>query len=93
MREFSRRKRVPKAGKGVRNSPTLTVRSPTRTLSYTTITYAEDLGKICTDFLIANSISVSLYEPWLIDYVGCVLVVSLTPLAPTILPPSLLRDY
>ena len=39
--------------------------------------------------LTVSLVSVSTYAAWLVDFVGF-LVVSLTPLAPTIIPPSLL---
>jgi hypothetical protein len=39
-----------------------------------------------------GSVSVSPYEPRLVDSVGGVLVVSLTPLAPTLLPFTLPQD-
>ena len=45
---------------------------------------AGGLGKLCEGFLVCSSVSVSNYGPKLIDSVGF-LVVSLTPLAPTIL--------
>ena len=32
-------------------------------------------------------------EPWLVDYIGHVLTVSLTLLAPTVLPPHLPQDF
>jgi hypothetical protein len=38
--------------------------------------------------MIAISISVSTYEPCLVDSLGHILLVSLTPLAPTVLPLS-----
>lgn len=41
--------------------------------------------------LFAASVSVSSHEPCLVDYVGSVLLVSSTPLAPTILPLFLLQ--
>ena len=43
-------------------------------------------------FLVSVSVSVSSYGPKLVDYVGF-LVVSLTPLIPSILPPPLLQDF
>ena len=49
------------------------------------------LGQSHIGSLVVGSVSVSPYEPRLVDSVGF-LVVSLTPLAPTILPPSLQQD-
>ena len=47
-----------------------------------------DIGQSYTGSLVGGSASVSPYEPRLVDSVG-LLVVSLTPLAPMILPPHL----
>ena len=86
-------KSSPVGGKGsqrqaVETAPTPTVRSPTRTLSYTTITYTKSLSQIHAGLLIIGSVSVSRYESWLVDSVGSDFVVSLTPLTPTIIPLS-----
>lgn len=48
--------------------------------------YVEDLVKLHTCSVIAASVSVNPYVPWLVGYVGCVPLVSLTSLTPTILP-------
>lgn len=74
-----------------------TVRSPTKTPSYTTvpysyIAYGRGLDQMNTGCLIVGSVSVGAFEPWLVDSVGRVLVVSLTPLAPSILLPLPLKD-
>ena len=53
--------------------------------------YAEILCQSHAGSLVGGSVSVSPYGPRLVDSVGF-LVVSLTPLAPTILPAWLLQD-
>ena len=53
--------------------------------------YAEGLGWSHAGFLVVGSVSVSLYDPRLIGSVSY-LVVSLAPLALTILPPPLPQD-
>lgn len=81
MSQPSRRKGVLRAGKN-------SVRSPTQTTSYTTI-YSEDLGQTYVSFVIIAFVSVSPYEPCLVDSVG--FLVTSTPQAPTILPPLFSR--
>ena len=53
--------------------------------------YAENLGLAHACALVGGSVSMSLYEPRLVDSVSF-FVVSLTLLAPTILPSSLLHS-
>ena len=47
-------------------------------------TFAEDIGLTHAGSLIVSSVSVKLCESWLVDSVDYFLVVSLTPLAPTV---------
>lgn len=70
-------------------APALSVRSSTIRPSYTAIKYmyAEGLDQSHAGFLV-GSVSVSPYEPRLVDFVDF-LVLSLTPLTATILPSSL----
>ena len=49
--------------------------------------YAEDLVLTHTGPVLVVSVSVSSHEPCLLDSLGCVVLVSLTPLAPTVLHP------
>lgn len=65
---------------------TPTVGSPTRISSYTNIRYKQ-CGSTHTGPLFVVSASVSPYEPCLVEFMGCVLLVSWMTLAPTILPP------
>lgn len=53
------------------------------------MTYTEDLMQANAGFIIATAVSVSPCEPCLVDSVGHVLLVSLIPLTPTILPSPL----
>lgn len=88
MGQSSKRTRVSKAGERVRNTFTSMVRSPTRTPSYTTITYAENLGQTLTGSMSLTLVFVGPYEPCLVDSLGHVFLVSwfpLIPLAPNIL--------
>jgi hypothetical protein len=50
--------------------------------------HVEGLAQIQAGSVVVASVSVSLYESCLVDSVDCVLLVSLAPLASTILPPS-----
>jgi hypothetical protein len=52
---------------------------------------AEDLAQTHADSVIVTSVFVNPYEPCLVNSEGCVLLMSLTPLASRILPPSLLQ--
>jgi hypothetical protein len=52
--------------------------------------YAEDLNQNHTGSMFVSSVSVSLYELCLLDSVSHDLVVCSSPLAPTIILPSLL---
>lgn len=61
IRPLSRRKRVPRAGKRARDTPTPTVRSPTGTPSYTTRTQTH------RGSLIVTLVSVRLREPWSVE--------------------------
>lgn len=74
-------------GPSVRDSPCSLVRSPTNRPSYRTITY---LQRTQADSLVVISVSMSLYEPRLVDSVGS-LVVMETALVPTIHFP--LQDF
>ena len=67
-------------------APVPAVRDPTRGPSYTTVIYAECISESHGDSLVVSSVSVSPYEPRLADSLSF-LVVSLTPLALTILSP------
>lgn len=50
--------------------------------------YAEDLAQTHPESLFVTSVSVIPYEPYLVDSVGHILMVSLIPLTPmTLLPP------
>lgn len=91
MRQPSRIKKVPRAGKGVKD--TLHSRcwqSHENTKPHNCNIYAEGLAQTHKGPVIVTSVSVSLYEFYLVDSVGHILMVSLTPVAPTILPPPLL---
>ena len=59
-RQPSRRKRVPRAGRRVRDTPTPTVRSPTKTQANKLNMYAEDLGQTRSGSMMAASVSLSL---------------------------------
>ena len=50
--------------------------------------YAEGLGQSHVSSLVLGSVSVSFYKNRVVDYL-CFLVMSLTPLAPTVLPLTL----
>lgn len=82
----SSRGKDPKAGNSQRQSLFHTVRSPIRKPRCTTTTYAEGLVQTHANSLVDSSVSVIPYEPKLVGSVGF-LVVSLAPLASTILPP------
>lgn len=73
IRQPHRRKRVSTRGKRLKCT---TVRNPTGTVSITTITFRRPTTDPCR-----------LHEPCLVVSMGCVLVLYLTPLAPTIPPP------
>lgn len=88
----SRRKRVPKAGKRVRKgSETLsTVRNHSKAPIQQSQHICRGLVQTHAGSMTATSVSVSPHELRLVDSVVCVLVVSSTPLTPTIpLPPFL----
>lgn len=72
-------------------APAPTVRSHTRRSSYTTVTYLEGVGQAHAGSLVGCSVPMGPYGTRLVDSVGF-LVVSLTALAPIILPSSLLQD-
>jgi hypothetical protein len=74
MRQSYRKKRVPKAGKNVRDSSTTIL-----CVCVCVCVCVFDPGQTHTGSLIADSVSVSLYEPWLVDSVDF-LMVFLTPL-------------
>jgi hypothetical protein len=65
----------PRAGKRVRDIPTPTVRSPTKALKNHSL-YAGSLVQAHLYSVVAASVSVSLYEPCLVDFVCCVLLAS-----------------
>lgn len=66
-----------------------TVNCPTRRPSYTTVTYNEkDLSQFHVGSLVVGSVSVSHYEPMLVDSVDFI-VMFLTPWFPTIFSPPL----
>jgi hypothetical protein len=69
-----------------------TVKSPTRTLSYITIMYVEDVGQSHAGSLVGCSVSVSPCETWLVDSLGQVLVVSSTPLVSITFPSAIMQD-
>lgn len=73
--QLSRRKRIPKAGERVRDSPISTVGSPTRIPSYTALTYAEDIEQTYIGSLIVSSVPAGSYELWILGLVDRVLVV------------------
>lgn len=47
---------------------------------------SKDLDQIHKGSLILGSVSASPYDPWLVDPVGCFLMIYFTPLTPKILP-------
>lgn len=52
----------------------------------------QGLGQTYVDYSrVVSSVSVSPFEPKIVEFVGFI-VVSLTPLAPTTLPPHILQD-
>lgn len=55
--------------------------------------YAEDLAQTHIGPLFVISVYMSLYDPCLVDSVGCAFVVFMTPLAPTILSLPLLQCF
>lgn len=72
MRQYNRRKRFPRAGKNVRDTPIPTVWSPTKknpNLNNHDI-YIEEIGQIHSVSMIFASVSVSSHEPYLVDSVG-----------------------
>lgn len=86
------RERVLKAGKRVRESLcSYCYESHKKTKIHNSNIYAEGLGQSHAGFLVVGSVSVRSYENRLVDSVD-ILVVSLTPLASTILPPPLQQD-
>ena len=70
-----------KKAKESETAPNPTVRCPTSIPNYTTITCTEGLGQTHVVSLVVSSVSVSLYEPRLVDSVCSTPVVSLTPVA------------
>ena len=85
-------KKVSSAGKGVSDSPTHTPVVGSRTKKHTKLhnnnIFTEDLAQTLTGSVFVASVSVSPYEPCLVDSVAHGLL-SLNPLASAILPPSL----
>ena len=70
--------------------PTPIVQSLIKTQSiYCHNIHTDDLGQTHKGSLIIASVSECAYEPWLVDSVDRVLIMSLTPLAPTNFPFSL----
>lgn len=65
-------------GERVRDTLTPTVRSPTKHQVNNHNIYAEDLTQAHAASMIAASVSVSLYEPHLVDSWGCVLLYTST---------------
>ena len=92
MKQSSRRTRVPEVDRSIRNSPRFFCKESHRnTKLHNYITYTDGIGQTHKGSLIVDSVSVSLYEPRFIDPMGF-LVVSLTSLAPSVLPPPLSQD-
>lgn len=87
IRQPSSRKKVRKLDKRIRDTCSLTVRSPTKH-KLKTIAYLQRIKQKPTQAL--ASVSGNGYEPCLVNSVGLVL---LTPLASTILPSPLLQDF
>lgn len=83
----SRRKKVPKAGKSQRQTPLPLVGSHKNVKLQDHNLYAEDLEQTYVGLLIVGSVSVSPYEPLLVDSVSRVFVIPSTPLAPTLFAP------
>lgn len=81
------REKGPESKRKIRRCPILTARDKNPKLNNHNI-YAENLAQAHSE--IATSVSVSPFEPCLLDSVGLVLLVSLTPMAPIIPPPPLL---
>jgi hypothetical protein len=75
-------------GKSVRDNPNPSFRSPTRIHN---VTCVEILGHSHAGSLVGCSVSMSPYEPRLVDSVSF-LMVSLTLLVPTFLPSLLQQD-
>lgn len=92
MGQPSRKKKVPKTGKSVTDSPAPTVRSSAKkTKLHNLNIYAEDLRQTHTGSLIVSSVSMNFYEHCLVDFVGF-LVVPMTHPTLLILPLPLPQD-
>ena len=72
-------------GERVRDTLTPTVRSPTKHQVNNHNIYAKDIAQTLVGSMIAASVSVSPYDACLVDSVSRVLLVSSTPVAPTVL--------
>lgn len=72
----SKRKRVSRADKGVRNTPIPLLGVPQKHQPNKNNIFAEDLVQTQADSITATSVSVNPYETCLIDSVCCVLLVS-----------------
>ena len=81
MRQPSRRKRVPRAGEESETQPLF--ESHKNSKLYNHNMYAEDLAQTHTGSMSVASVSVSPYEPRLVDSVDHVIMVSSIPLAPS----------
>ena len=86
MKQLSTKKGSLKQAEESETGSAPTIRSPTRRQLHKCNICAQGLGESCAGSLVVGSVSVSPYEPKLVDFVGF-LVLSLSPLAPTILPP------
>lgn len=83
------RNRIPKTTKSLKSSPCSHCEVfHEKTKLYNCHIYVEGLNQTYLCFLVIGSVSVSPYELRLVDFTGF-LVMSMTPLVPTILPPSL----
>lgn len=71
----------------VRNTPLL----PLLEIPSYSIMYAKDLAQTHTESMFVSLVSMSFCEPCFVDSVGCLLAVSSTSLAPTLLPPLFFR--
>lgn len=77
---------VPQAEKRVRDCPSFNNEESQKNSRLTTVTYVEGLGQSLEGSLVVSSVSVSPFDPWFVNCVGCFLVAPLVPLEPTSLP-------
>lgn len=84
MRQPRRRERVPGAGKESEALPLPPLGDLQKHQAHNHNAYTEDLTQSPASPVIATSVSVHPYKPCLVDSVGRVLLLSLTPLASTV---------